>query len=67
MALARQGALVVLSLVLKADSDRLESEQAYFTEIRGMIGGDPVTVPIDFQDHKNLAVEYVSRIIHPQI
>ncbi len=59
--LARQAAMVVLSLVLKADADRKESEHAYFTQIRNMIGADPVTVPIEFDAHKELALKYFSQ------
>ena len=56
---ARQAAMVVLSLVLKADKIREESEHEFFREIRGMIGAKPVTVPVDFEAHKTLAIEYL--------
>ena len=56
---ARQGLLVVLSLLLKADEARRETEAAFFTKIRHMVGGDPVTVPVDFEAHKRLAIEYI--------
>lgn len=57
---ARQGLLVVLSLLLKADEARKDSEHSYFTRIRNMIGGDPITVPIELEAHKALAFEYMS-------
>ena len=57
---AKRGALVVLSLVLKADSTRLESEHEYFTKIRTMLGAQPVIVPKDLEAHKQLAMKYVA-------
>jgi hypothetical protein len=57
---ARQGLLVVLSLLLKADESRKEVEHVYFTKIRTLVGGDPITVPVDFEEHKRLAIEYLS-------
>jgi hypothetical protein len=56
---ARQGLLVVLSLLLKADESRKDTEHAYFSKIRSLVGGDPVHVPIDFESHKKLALEYI--------
>ena len=58
---ARQAVMVVLSLVLKADRNREESEHKYLSEIRGMIGADPVTVPVDFEEHKSLALEHLQQ------
>ena len=56
---ARQGLLVVLSLLLKADDERLHQEHTYFSKIRNLVGGDPITVPVDLEAHKQLAKEYV--------
>ena len=56
---ARHGLLVVLSLLLKADETRKETEHAFFTKIRRLVGGDPVTVPVDLEAHKRLALEYL--------
>lgn len=58
---ARQGLLVVLSLLLKADEERRESEHQYFTRIRQMVGGDPIVVPVDLEGHKRLALEYLAQ------
>jgi len=57
---ARQGLLVVLALLLKADENRKESEHTYFSKIRNLVGGDPVHVPIDLEAHKKLALEYLA-------
>jgi hypothetical protein len=57
---ARQGLLVVMSLLLKADTARKDVEHAYFTKIRHLVGGDPVTVPKDMEEHRKLALEYIS-------
>jgi len=56
--LAKRATLVVLSLVLKADVKRKPSEHAYFTRMREMLGAEPITVPVDLEDHKKLAMEY---------
>ena len=57
---AKRGALVVLSLVLKADQSRLDTEHEYFTKIRTLLGSDPVAVPIDLESHKQLALKYLA-------
>jgi len=57
-ALLNRAALVVLSLVLKADVQRKPSEHAYFTRIREALGAPPITVPVDVEGHKQLALEY---------
>lgn len=56
--LAKKATLVVLSLVLKADVKRKPSEHAYFTHIREELGAEPITVPVDLDAHKSLALEY---------
>ncbi len=56
---ARQGLLVVLSLLLKADEARLDLEHTFFTKIRNLVGGDPITVPIGLEAHTQLAKEYI--------
>lgn len=56
---ARQGLLVILALLLKADTARKDPEHAYFTKIRHLVGGDPVTVPKDVEEHRKLALEYI--------
>ncbi len=57
---AKRGALVVMSLVLKADQTRLDTEHEYFTKIRTLLGSDPVAVPIDLETHKQLALKYLA-------
>ena len=56
--LAKRAALVVLSLVLKADMKRRPQEQAYFSYLRQELGAEPITVPVDLEQHKKLALEY---------
>jgi hypothetical protein len=57
---ARVGLLVVLALLLKADAARQDTEHAFFTRVRQLVGGDPVTVPKDLEAHRQLAMEYIS-------
>lgn len=56
--MAKRATLVVLSLVLKADSSRKPEEHAFFTWVRQQIGADPITVPVALEEHKKLALMY---------
>ncbi len=56
---AKRGALVVMALVLKSDKNRLEAEHSFFRKIRKMLGAEPVSVPIDVETHKTLALKYM--------
>lgn len=56
--ISKKATLVVLSLVLKADSRRKPKEHQYFTWVREQIGADPITVPLDLEEHKKLALKY---------
>ena len=56
---AKTGALVLMSLVLKADCERAQTEHEFFTKIRSNLNADPVTVPIDIEAHQQLALRYV--------
>lgn len=56
--LAKRATLVVLALVLKADVKRKPSEHAYFTRIREALGSNAITVPVDLEEHKQLALEF---------
>jgi hypothetical protein len=56
---AKEAALVVITLVLKADGVRRPEELEYFTKVREMLGADPVMVPGEIEAHKALALEYL--------
>ncbi|MCH9044702.1 MAG: hypothetical protein IIA40_01200 [SAR324 cluster bacterium] len=56
--LAKRATLVVLSLILKADAKRRPAEQAYFSRLREQLGAPPITVPVDLEAHKKLALQY---------
>ncbi|MCH7479667.1 MAG: hypothetical protein IIA14_16395 [SAR324 cluster bacterium] len=58
---AKRGALVILSLVLKSDLRRSDSEQEYFRRIRTLLATDAVTVPVELETHKKLALEYLTQ------
>ena len=57
--LARTGAMVLMSLVLKGDCERAQPEHEFFTRIRAKLNAEPVTVPIDIEAHKELAFRYI--------
>ncbi len=57
---AKKGALVVLALVMKADTERSEEAAAYFTRMREKMGAEPIAVPADLADHKDLALRYLT-------
>ena len=56
--MAKRATMVVLTLVLKADTKRKPSEHEYFTWLRNQIGAEPITVPVGLEDHKKLALKY---------
>ena len=58
---AKRGALVILSLVLKSDLRRSDSEQEYFHRSRTLLATDAVTVPVELETHKKLALEYITQ------
>lgn len=55
---AKLAALVVISLVLKADMKRTEEESEYYAKIKELLEMGPVTVPTEIKDHKELALAY---------
>jgi hypothetical protein len=55
--------LVLLSLVLKADGQRLRAEHTYFTRIRKRLGAAPITVPINLDRHRYLALKSLRAIM----
>jgi hypothetical protein len=56
---AKLGALVVLTLVLKADVKKRPEEHTYFTRIRTLLGAPPIVVPVDLESHRKLALAYI--------
>ena len=57
---AKRGALVILSLVLKADLKRVDEEHEFFHQIRDKLEAEPVTVPVSLDAHKALALKYLT-------
>jgi len=55
---AKRGALVALTLVLKADLNRNSDEHGFFHKVRDRLATGPVTVPVDLKAHEELALEY---------
>lgn len=51
--------LVVLTLVLKADTQRGEEAKKYFSKIRELLDADPITVPVEMDEHQALAMKYL--------
>ena len=58
---AKRGALVILALVLKSDLRRNDAEQEFFSRIRASLNTDGVTVPVDLETHRELALEYFTQ------
>ncbi|MCZ6628761.1 MAG: hypothetical protein O7E56_11095 [SAR324 cluster bacterium] len=54
---AKAAALVVISLILKADLEYKDEEHEYFGKIRKMLEHPPISVPTDLQQHKELALK----------
>ena len=56
---AKNGAMVIMTLLLKADTRRRDTEQSYFSKVREKLGAPPVHVPVSLEAHKALALEYI--------
>jgi hypothetical protein len=55
----KRAALVVLALVLKADTTRGDAAKAYFTRIRELLGVDAVSAPAELEAHKDLVLRHL--------
>jgi hypothetical protein len=55
----RKGALVVLALVHKTDTDGGEAARAEFTRLRERLGLHAIAVPAGIEEHLALALEYL--------
>ncbi len=58
---ARTGALVVLRYVVRCDSRVYDAECAYFQQIQERLGVNTVQLPKDLDQHKKLALAYLSQ------
>lgn len=61
LATVKRGALVVLSLVFKADTNHGDTARAYFSRLRARLGMDPIAVPTELEAHRDLALRYLVR------
>jgi hypothetical protein len=59
LATTKKAALVVMALVLKADTNRGDPAKEFFRKMRETMGADPVVVPGDLEEHKKLALRYL--------
>jgi hypothetical protein len=59
MTTAKNGAMVIMTLLLKADAERREAEHRFFSRVRETLGMERVVVPVDFDEHKSLALAYL--------
>lgn len=57
---AKNGAMVIMTLLLKADTKRRDSEHRFFTTVRERLGSLQVVVPVNFDAHKKLALKYLT-------
>ena len=64
---AKTAALVVISLVLKTGAERKEEEYEFFTKIRTLLNHPPVTVPVGVQEHKELALKYMTQPVEAAV
>lgn len=59
LATVKRATLVVMSLVMKVDTNRGETARQFFTRVRESMGADPISVPSDVEEHRQLAVSYL--------
>jgi hypothetical protein len=57
---AKNGAMVIMTLLLKADTERRDSEHKFFTTVRERLGSLEVVVPVNFEAHRRLALKYLA-------
>ena len=56
---AKIAALVVMTLVMKVDTDMSEAPKSFFSRMRKMMNCDPIAVPSDLEEHINMATKYL--------
>jgi len=56
---AKTAALVVLTLVMKVDTDMSEAPKSFFSRMRKMMNCDPIAVPSSLEEHVNLAAKFL--------
>ena len=56
---ARKGALVAVSLVMKADTTAGPAARAHLTRLRERLGCAPIAVPAKLEEHLALALAYL--------
>jgi hypothetical protein len=56
---AKRGALVILALLIKVDPHAGEAHRNFFTRIRTTLEAEPITVPVDLEEHKRLAFSFL--------
>ncbi len=64
---AKTAALVVISLVLKTGAEHKDEEYGFFSKIRNRLNHAPVTVPVDVQEHKELALKFLTQPVAPAV
>ncbi|MDH4246785.1 MAG: hypothetical protein OEW39_03110 [Deltaproteobacteria bacterium] len=57
---AKIAALVVLTLVLKMDTNRGDAPKAFFSRMRKLLKCDPIAAPADIEEHKAIAIKYLA-------
>ena len=55
----KRGTLVVLALVMKADTTRGDDAKGYFRKVRELLDTEPIAVPAAMEQHKDLALRYL--------
>ena len=56
---AKRATLVILAYVLKVDTTGGDAPKAYFSKVRKKIGADPVAVPAELGEHRELILKYL--------
>lgn len=55
----KRAALVVMSLVMKLDTQRGDAAKQFFTRVREMMGAEAISVPMDVDEHRDIAIGYL--------
>ena len=57
---AKTAALVVMTLVMKVDTDMGDAPKSFFSRMRKLMNSDPIAVPADVQEHIHLATKFLA-------
>ncbi|MDH5751589.1 MAG: hypothetical protein OEZ59_04140 [Deltaproteobacteria bacterium] len=56
---AKMAALVIITLVMKVDTDKGEKAKTYFSKVRKLMESNPIAVPAELAEHQRIARKFL--------